>query len=128
MKIIYACDNHYFRYAYISIWTLLEHNAENMDLDIVFIEQDVSTQNLSLLSNIGTQYGREILIRKFYMPKQYDSLPAVGASKTTFSKFLFSSMFDDDIVIFIDPDTLILGDLRSMDNIDISGYMVAGVI
>ena len=128
MKIIYACDNHYFRYVYISIWTLLEHNAENKDLDIVFIEQGVSTQNLSLLSNLGTQYGREILIRKFYMPKQYDNLPAVGASKTTFSKFLFSSMFDDDKVIFIDPDTLILGDLRSMDKIDISGYMVAGVI
>lgn len=128
MKTIYACDDHYFRYAYVSIWTLLEHNTENGDLDIVFVEQDVSEVNLSSLSDLGTQFHREISIRKFSMPQEYDSLPAVGASKTTFAKFLFSSMFDDDKVLFIDPDTLILGDLRPMDEIDVSGCMFAGVI
>lgn len=128
MKTIYACDNHYFRYAYISIWTLLEYNAENEDLEIVFIEQDVSTQNLTLLRNLGIRFDRSILIIKFSMPKEYDCLPAVGASKTTFAKFLFSSMFNDNKVVFIDPDTLILGDLSSMDEIDISGHMFAGVI
>ena len=128
MKVVYACDDHYFRYVYISIWTLLEHNIENGNLDIVFIEEDVSEKNLSLLRDLGAQFDREISIREFNMPKEYDGLPKVGASRTTFAKFLFSSMFDDDAVVFIDPDTLIFGDLRPMDQIDMSGYMFAGVI
>ena len=128
MKVIYACDDNYFRYIYISIWTLLEHNAENANLEIVFIEQDVNKYNLKLLIKLGNSYKRDISIVKFSMPKEYLNLPAVGASKTTFAKLLFSTMFPDDIVIFLDPDTLVLGDIRSMYEIDIEGYLFAGVI
>jgi len=128
MKIIYASDDRYFRYVYISIMSLLESNLHNDNIELVFIEQNVSENNINLLYLLAKQYKRDIEIIPFKMPEQFDKLPLVGNSKTTFAKFLFSSMFKDDIVAFFDPDTLVLGDLSWIDKIDMAGYMFAGVI
>ena len=60
MRIIYASDNCYFRYTYISIKTLLESNGFNKELVISFIHQEVSQENLRLLKELGKNYKKDI--------------------------------------------------------------------
>ncbi|MDY0277081.1 MAG: glycosyltransferase family 8 protein [Acholeplasma sp.] len=128
MKFVLSCDNNYFRYVYVAIKTLLENNKENKSLKVVFIEENVSKTNLEHLKNLGQEFNREVEIISFKMPEVFEKLPAYGESKTTFAKFTFSSLFSDDVVVFLDPDVLVLGDISSFDDIDMTGYMFAGVI
>lgn len=128
MRIIYASDNCYFRYTYISIKTLLESNGFNRDLVISFIHQEVSQENLRLLKELGKNYKKNIDIIPFCPPIEYNDLPFYGNSKTTFAKFLFASMFpNDDLVLFLDPDTMVFGDLSPLF-LGNPKYMFAGVI
>jgi lipopolysaccharide biosynthesis glycosyltransferase len=98
------------------------------DLEIVYIEQDVGEYNILLLKELAKSYNIEITILKFMMPKEFENLPSVGKSKTTFAKFLFSSLFLDDKVVFIDPDTIINGDIHSLDEVELGDNYFAGVI
>jgi lipopolysaccharide biosynthesis glycosyltransferase len=128
MKIIYASDDKYFRYVYISIMSLLKNNLDNNNIELVFIEQNVRENNIRLLYLLVKQYKRDIKIIEFKMPEEFNKLPSVGNSKTTFAKFLFSSIFKDDLVAFFDPDTLVLRDLSWLDEVNMDGYMFAGII
>jgi len=128
MKFVLACDNNYFSYVYVAIKTLLENNKNYEDLEVVFIEQNVTQENKDILVKLGERYNRDIKIIEFIMPTIYSKLPPFGSSKTTFAKFTFSSLFEDDIVVFLDPDTLILDDISKMKDIDMTGYLFAGVV
>lgn len=129
MRVVYASDNNYYRYIYISIRTLLESNGSNPDLKITYIEQDVTKENKALLAELGRSFNKEVEIIQFDMPEAFQDLPACNQSKTTFAKFLFASLFpDDDVVLFIDPDTLVLRDIAPIFDIGTDDYMFAGVI
>lgn len=127
MKIIYASDDNYFTYVAVSVSTLLKSNSQN-PIEICYIHQDVTEEHLSLLSEIVEKRGMEIELRQFDMPPVLEDLPAFAASKTTWAKFFFASMFpDDDRVLFLDPDTLVLDDLSELFKLDMGGNLIAGV-
>ena len=129
MRVVYASDDYYYRYVYISIRTLLESNGSNPDLKITYIEQDVTEEHKALLAELGRSFNKEVEIIQFDMPEAFQDLPACNQSKTTFAKFLFASLFpDDDVVLFIDPDTLVLRDIAPIFDIGTDDYMFAGVI
>lgn len=129
MRVVYASDDNYYRYIYISIRTLLESNGKNPDLKITYIEQDVSEEHKALLVELGRSFNKEVEIMQLEMPEAFKKVPAYNQSKTTFAKFLFASLFpEDDVVFFIDPDTLVLRDIAPIFDIGTDDYMFAGVI
>lgn len=127
MKIVYASDDNYFPYVYASVKTLFESNDVSK-LSVCYIEQDVSEKNKSFLRGLAEKYSASLEIRSFEMPEVYDRLPAYASSKTTWAKFLFASMFpNDDRVLFLDPDTLVLGDVSELETIDFEDNLIGGV-
>ena len=127
MKVIYASDNNYFTYVYASVKSLLSNN-DNSEIEISYIQQEVSQDNIQLLKSLGKEYSNDIEIIAFQMPKQYKTLPSYGSSKTTWAKFLFASMYpNDDRVLFLDPDTLVLGDISKLFEVDMENNLIAGV-
>lgn len=131
IHVILASDNYYFSYIYVAIKTLYLSNSHVKGLCVHYIEQDVKEENLSLLKDMGKEFGRVVDIIKFDMPKEFDdALPAYGAaSKTTYVKFWFASMFpDEDRVLYLDPDVLVMGPIDEMYNLDFNGNLIAGVI
>ena len=128
MKIIYASDENYFAYIYVSVKTLLESNKSVKDLEISYIYQNVCEEKRNFLKDLGIQYGRDIEIREFIMPEVCDKLPSFANSKTTFAKLFFATMYpNDDVVLFVDPDTLILDNIESLFKIDFGNNLIAGV-
>ena len=128
MKIIYASDENYFAYIYVSVKTLLEHNKDVLNLKISYLYQDVCEEKLNYLKELCSEFHRTLEVREFIMPKACDSLPFYANSRTTFAKLFFASMYpDDDIVLFIDPDTLVMDNIESLFNIDIGNNLIAGV-
>ena len=131
IHVVLASDNYYYPYIYVAIKTLFENNKNVDNLIAHYIEQDVKKENLDILTELGQSYGRHVDIIKFNMPKEFDEvLPAYGAaSKTTYAKFWFASMFpNEDRVLYLDPDVLVMGSLEDMYNTDFKGNLIAGVV
>ena len=128
MKFVIASDNNYFNYTYVALNSLLDKNKNYKNLEIVFIHQNISIENSANIQKLSEKYKKHIELIDFAVPLLFEKLPSVGESKTTFAKFTFSSLFEDDIVVFLDPDILVMGDLSGFEKIDMSGYLVAGVI
>lgn len=131
VHVILASDNYYFSYIFVAVKTLYSSNKNITDLCVHYIEQDVKEENLQLLKDLGKDFGRNVDIIKFDMPKEFDEvLPAYGAaSKTTYVKFWFASMFpEEDRVLYLDPDVLVMDSIEEMYNLDFEGNLIAGVI
>lgn len=131
MNVVYASDENYFPYIYIGIETLLMSNSQYPELRIHYIYQNVKPESLDLLDNLGKKFNKNIEMIPFQMPAVYDELPSYkgSGSKTTYAKFMFASMFPNaDKVLFLDPDTIVLGDISDVFSIDMGHDLVAGVI
>lgn len=131
VHIVLASDNNYYPYIYVAVKTLFEHNKNVKDLVVHYIQQDVTTENINYLKELGKNYNREVDVIKFELPKHFDEiLPAYGAaSKTTYVKFWFASMFpNEDRVLYLDPDILVMDNIEEMYNIDFKDNLIAGVI
>ena len=126
MHIVYASDDHYFTYIYVGIKTLVDHNK---NVVVHYLQQDVPSEHLDLLYDIGNAAGVEIDIRPFEMPDYFAKLPAFGAaSKTTYAKLIFLSIFPDlDRVLYLDPDTIVLGEIDELYFTDFGDNLIAGV-
>lgn len=130
IHVVYASDGFYFPYIYVSVKTLLENNKMD-DVIVHYIQQNVETQQLEKLQELGISFKKTIDSIPFSIPEEFDEiLPAYGvASKTTYIKFWFASMFPDlDKVLYLDPDTLVLGSLREMYDTDLGDNLIGGVI
>ena len=131
MDIVYASDNNYFPYIYVSIKTLFESNKDNKPLFVHYIYDNVSQQNMAILTALAQKHGRKIDFIRFCLPPDMEKiLPAYrNTSKTTYIKFWFASMFPNlDRVLYLDPDTLVLDDIRDMYALNFEGNLIAGVI
>lgn len=128
MKVVYASDENYFAYIYVSVLTLLESNKDVVDLQISYIWQDVCVEKRNFLKKLGEKFNRNIEIREFIMPDVFEKLPFFANSKTTFAKLIFASMYpDDDVVLFVDPDTLVLDNIENLFKLDFGDNLIAGV-
>lgn len=130
MEVVYASDQNYYPYVYVSIETLLETNS-NEDIHINYVFQNVDQDKCNKLSELGKKYGSDIKLIPFQMPDVYKKLPSYKGtgSKTTYAKFLFASMFpDEDKVLFLDPDTIVLGSIRPLIEMNLGNNLVGGVI
>lgn len=131
VDVVLASDNYYFPYILVAVKTLFLHNVNIDELIVHYIQQDVEEGNLNLLKKMGEEYNRKIDIIEFDMPKEFkEILPAYGrASKTTYIKFWFASMFpENDRVLYLDPDVLVMGSIEEMYDVDFDGKLIAGVI
>lgn len=69
MNVVLASDNFYFPYIYVAVKSLLDSNREAANLVVYYIQQDVEYKNLSLLLDLGKEYGRTVNIIKFAIQK-----------------------------------------------------------
>lgn len=127
MRIVLASDENYFPYVYVSILTLFESN-KNQEYFVTYIYQNVKNDKIEYLKLLGEQYRRVVDVMEFVMPEEFEVLPSYAASKTTYAKFLFASMFpDDDEVLYLDPDTLVMASLESLFFTAMGENLIAGV-
>lgn len=127
MRVVFASDENYFPYIYVSVLTLLESNRTE-HYNVTYIYQNVRNEKIEYLKILGNQYGRKIDAREYQMPAEYDALPSYADSRTTYAKFLFATMFpQDETVLYLDPDTIIMDSLNALFKIELGNYLIAGV-
>ncbi|MFQ7119775.1 MAG: glycosyltransferase family 8 protein, partial [Intestinibacter sp.] len=127
MHIVYASDDYYFTYIYVSVKTLIRHNS---NLVIHYLYQNVSENHLQLLKQVTNVAGVETDFKPFEIPSYFKVLPTFGvASKTTYAKLIFPSIFPElDKVLYLDPDTIIMGNIKAFYDINMGDNLIAGVL
>lgn len=131
MHVVVACDDNYFSYAYVCAKTLFEHAADEDSIVLHYIEQNVSQSHLKAIKSLGNDLNYIVDIIKFEMPDRFKNvLPTYGeASKTTYMKFWFATMFPEiDKVLYLDPDIIVMKSIRELYDYDLGNSLIAAVI
>ena len=126
MNIVYATSNEYSHIALISLKSLLENNVNVDDIHVFYIGNDLSEENKKLLSDLVKSYSRRI---DFYgMPPDFQKITGImRANPIVYSYCYFQDILPDtvDKVLLVESDTLVLGDISELYNMDISDVYLA---
>lgn len=132
MNIMYLCDDGYSWIAGVSMLSLLENNKHEGSIDIYVVSDHISDQNKKKLIELVKRYGRSIyFIEKPNLSSFIGKVEMHWWVENVFSRVFLGEVFKDYVdlkrLIYIDCDTLILGELSSLWNWELGGYICAGV-
>ena len=128
MNIAYSCDEAYIHHTGISILSLLENNKEFKEINIYFIEKNVSKKSIASIEKLIYSYQRSLICIPFHELCSELKINALGRHiETVYSKLFFSGIPNIDKILYIDSDTIINDSLIDFWNIDLEENLVAGV-
>lgn len=134
MNIMYLCDDKYVHIVAVSIISLLENNRQASYIHIYLIEDNISTSNKDKLFRTVEKYGRKLIILekpnlKFLMGCQVEMHWWIeNVFSRVFLKEVFKNFPEIERVIYIDCDTLVVGCLKDLWEIDLEDNVAAGVL
>ena len=123
MNVMYASDDNYAWLMGISMISLFENNKASEKIDVYVFGDNLSEENQKTISGIAEKYGRSchhvdvvnIVIPKLLMSDRYP--------KSTFSRLFVYDLLPRDVekLIYLDCDTIVMGSLEEMFNMDVDG-------
>lgn len=126
MNILYSADNNYAKYASISIESLLDNNKDIENINIYFINNNISDENIKKIREGIKKYRAKLKIIDFnHICKDLRNLD--GFSKSAYARLFVADSLDIDKIIYIDCDTIVENNLLELWNINIEEYFIAGV-
>ena len=141
IEICMASDDNYCMHMGICIISIMENN--NLNVNIHILNNNISKNNLNNLNEIQNKYSNLKLyfydVNKYFSENDYDSIISTQLEHNQFYKLLgisaYSRLFLGDIlpdnidkILYLDADTIVLGDLHELFSTDLTDYYCAGVI
>ena len=114
IPIFYACDDAFIKYTVVSIKSLLDNADKNNFYKIYILNAGASEDMKKEVYKLKNQYADiQFVCVKEQIEKIGTSLPIRDYySKTTYFRFFIAEMFPEyDKAIYIDSDTVVLGDI-----------------
>jgi Lipopolysaccharide biosynthesis proteins, LPS:glycosyltransferases len=133
LNVLYQFDNNYAPYAGISILSLCENNKDIETLNIYCAITDVNEENISLLNATARKYNRNIIYmdtrKSLEQIHKIDAKTWNGSLATWFKIFIIEELIGKiDSLLYIDSDTLVVGNLRDLCNFDFDGKAIACIV
>lgn len=131
MYISYTTSNMYAPYAGISLTSLFENNKEIQELETYILVDDISIDNTDKFLELGKIYGRKIEF--IYVNELTEKLAkAYNIKEFNGSSIIYARMFPHlvfpeniDKILCIDSDTIIIGKLNGICDINMNGFAIA---
>lgn len=126
IPVVYICDENYVMPACVSIQSLYE-NKRNSAYEIYIIGVDISKDSEKKLKSINL---KGININLLNVSNKYETLNTTheAVTKAALFKFDIPKIFENkDKILYIDCDTICLGDLEELYNQNIEDYYAAVV-
>lgn len=128
MNIVYATSDLYSEPALVSIKTLLMNNVDVDEINIYYIENNVSEENKKLLIDLVKEYKRNI---KFLpMCDNYPKLSGLMRTNSiVYSYCYFQDILPNDVekVLLLESDTIVINSLKELYETDLNDYWFAAV-
>ena len=126
MNILYSSDNEFAQYAATSLTSLLSNNIDEEKIVIYYIDNKMNENNINLIEKVVSNYNRTIIFVDIdEVTKGFEKSDDYFLS--SYARLFASRIPDLDKIIYIDCDTLITNSLSELWNIDLKGFLFAGV-
>jgi lipopolysaccharide biosynthesis glycosyltransferase len=130
LNIVYSANDAYVPYLGISILSLLDNNHNDFKcISIYILGNGISKESIEKLKIISNKYDNNHLIFVEVKTSELLSKTNSNLDLSTFNRLFLGSLIKDNIekILYIDADTLILGSLKKIWNLNIDNYIVGGV-
>lgn len=133
MNVMYLCDNSYAMMAGISIYSLLDNNLDADEINIFLIADNISEENCEKLQAVVNSYKRKII---FIAKPDIKSFLGRKVETHWWTDNVFSRIFLGEVLkdfqfvhklIYIDCDTLVIGSIKDLWQLELHGNIGAGV-
>lgn len=132
LNILYLTDNNYATFAGVSITSMFENNKHIKEITVYLIDDHIGETNKEKFKVLAKKYNRELIFLD--VSKGIERLKELGAptyrnSYTTYLKLFAFDLLPDSVqrIFFIDSDSVIVGDLSEMMNINMEGNVIGAV-
>lgn len=125
MNIVFATSDLYSKPALVTIKTLLMNNTSVEDINIYYVENNVSDENKKMITDLVKTYQRKIIF--IPMPEEYLSIEGLMRTNAiVYSYCFFQDILPKEVdkVILLEGDSIVTGDLSEMYDMDIDDYYV----
>ncbi len=130
IPVFFACDNQYTKYTMVAMKSMIENASKEYTYHMHILHTDVSAamqERVKELENANTRiYFDDVTER---LAKLDGELPVRDYySHTTYYRLFIPDMYPQyDKAIYIDSDTITIGDISKLYEQNVDGYYVAGV-
>lgn len=129
IPIFYACDDNFVKYTIVSIKSMIENASKGHDYRIYILNTGISEKMKKIAFEMSNEdFTIEFVDVKDYLISINDKLPLRDYySKTTYYRLFIAEMFPQyQKAIYIDSDTVVLGDVYELFSNDLSDNYVGG--
>lgn len=130
-EIVYAADDGFASIMGVSLLSLLENNQDLANLRVTIFDSGISDKNKEKIEEIFQKYDREgprwvkpvDIQQKLSMDVKTDR-----GSLAQYSRLYIQDYFDDvERILYLDCDTLIVGSIKKLFEMDLEDNIIAGV-
>ena len=127
IPIFYACDDNFVKYTIVSLYSMIKNASKDYKYHVYILNTNISEEmkeRLMVLQNENFEITFEDVTD--YLHSIAEKLPIRDYySKTTYFRLFIAEMFPEyDKAIYIDSDTIVLGDISKLYNTDIKDFYV----
>ena len=130
-KIVFTTDKTYQDYLKVTIKSAIENKNADSIYDISILSVDLSTEEMQYFKNMSAKNVTISTIPLEVSSLKVGNFPIANkrVSRADLFKFFMPEIFEDcDRILYIDSDTLILGDLLDLYNTNMHGKCLGAVI
>lgn len=128
MNVAYASDDKFVRHMYVSIMSLLETHTHVKELNLYVVDNNISEENKERLNTMVVAYHRKIKFLSFKLvEKELKGVTLWGGSLAAYARLFLARYLDEDVVLYLDGDSVVVGDLEELFQLNIDDYYIAAV-
>ncbi len=129
IPIFYACDDAFVKYTIVSLSSMIKNASKDYNYKVYVLYTDISDEmKEQTLALANENFEISFVSVEKYLKRFTKKLPVRHYySKTTYYRLFIAEMFPEyDKAIYIDSDTIVLGDISKLYATDVSEYLIAG--
>lgn len=129
IPIFYACDDAFVKYTIVSLSSMIKNASKDYKYHVYVLYTDISKEMMDKTLALANE-NFKITFKSVdkYLKSISKKLPLRHYySKTTYYRLFIADMFPEyDKAIYIDSDTIVLGDISELYETDVSNHYLAG--
>lgn len=131
MNILYASNDGYARHLGVSMYSLMEHNQKVKELTVYLLSVNMSQENQEKLQMIARRFGRTLCVIEMGDLKERFTIPidTRGFDISAMTRLFAAEALPDSVekALYLDCDTVIIGEIDSLWKTDMKDNLVAMV-
>ncbi len=127
MTVVYVCDDAFWEQTLCSMASVINHNPKK-NIRLVLIDQGITAEHKECISTRIKGKGTKVSFLPAIPLQERLGLKYENYhTSSIFAKLLFPELFTEDLVLYLDSDTIVCEDLSPLFQIDMTESLAAGV-